>query len=97
MKPLIYTTQAIKDLESIALYIALENPKRARSFTTELRQKAEKLSSHPKLYAKRDDLYPGLRMAVHGNYNIYYCELSEEILVARILHAARNIPRLFDS
>ena len=40
---------------------------------------------------------PGLRMAIHRRYLIFYRELPEEdvVRVERVLHGARDLPRLF--
>jgi toxin ParE1/3/4 len=44
----------------------------------------------------RIDLAPGVRMAVHGRYLVFYRDLPADnaVRVERVLHGARNLPRL---
>lgn len=42
----------------------------------------------------RDNISPGLRLAVHGNYNIYFRVTSNETIIVRVLHSARDVRRL---
>lgn len=84
------------DLEEIAEYIARDNPIRAASFVAELEGKCRAVATAPDLYPARDDLAPGLRMAVHGRYLVLYRDLpgANSVRVERVLHGARNLPRL---
>jgi toxin ParE1/3/4 len=51
----------------------------------------------PDIYPARPDLMPGLPMAVHGRYLVFYSHLPGEdtVRVERVLHGARDLPRLF--
>jgi plasmid stabilization system protein ParE len=45
----------------------------------------------------RDRIRPGLRLSVHGRYNIYFRIVGEETVIYRILHSARLLtPTAFD-
>ena len=35
-------------------------------------------------------------MARHGRYLIFFLEVGDEVRVVRVLHGARNLPRLFE-
>jgi len=88
--------RAAADLEEIAGYIARDNPVRAATFVAELEATCRAVAETPELYPARPDLAPGLRMAVHGRYLVLYRELPGEhiVRVERVLHSARNLPRL---
>lgn len=92
---LVLSPRAAADLEEIADYIARNNPARAASFIAELEAKCRAIAEMPELYPARPDLAPGLRMAVHGRYLVLYRHLTQEtVRIERVLHSARNLPRL---
>ena len=93
---LLLSPRAAADLEEIAEYIARDNPVRAASFVAELEATCRAVAAAPELYPARPDLAPGLRMAVHGRYLVLYRDLTREgtVRVERVLHGARNLPRL---
>lgn len=97
MTEIIYAPLAEKDLEDIAIYIALDNPKRALSFVDELITKINKIAQNPKSFISRSDLGKGLRSAVYGRYVIFYREIENGIYISRVLHSARNAKRLLDT
>jgi plasmid stabilization system protein ParE len=37
---------------------------------------------------------PGLRLAVHGRYNIYFRVTASETVIIRVVHSARDVRRL---
>jgi toxin ParE1/3/4 len=94
---LLLSPRAAADLEEIADYIARDNPPRAVSFLLELEEKCRAAASTPELFPIRRDLAPGLRMAVHGRYLVFFRDLTgiDTVRVERVLHSARNLPRLF--
>ncbi len=86
-----WRSQASKDLIGIARYIAQDSPKRALSFTAEIRNRIEALAHHPTLY--RTGRYPGTReMVVHPNYVVVYQIDGELIRILRVLHSAQRWP-----
>jgi toxin ParE1/3/4 len=93
---LLLSPRAAADLEEIAEYIARDNPIRAASFVTELEAKCRSVAAAPEIYPTRNDLAPGLRMAVHGRYLVLYRDLAGEqaVRIERVLHGARDLPRL---
>ncbi len=93
---LILSPRAATDLEEIAEYIARDNPVRAASFVAELEATCRAVAATPDLYPARADLAPGLRMAVNGRYLVFYRDVAGEraVRVERVLHGARNLPRL---
>jgi toxin ParE1/3/4 len=89
--------RAIADLDETGDYIARDNPDRAASFVYELEDACQRIADNPEAYPLRSDLAPDIRMAVHTNYLIFFRVLSNEIRVERVLHGARNLPRLWRS
>ncbi len=41
-----------------------------------------------------DNIRPGLRLAVHGRYNIYFRVTDAETIIVRVVHSARDVRRL---
>ena len=86
--------QAVADLRSIRRWIARDDPVRARTFIAELTEHFQRLVEHRVRHRILHDLGAEIRRAVHGNYNIYYRRMGEngsDVLVVRVLHAARDL------
>jgi toxin ParE1/3/4 len=96
MKRIVFTPAAREDLMAIGLYIAVDSPERAESFVAELEAKARHLAEWSGGHPARDDISPGLRAAVHGRYLLLYRDLEDEVRIVRIVHGARDLPRMFD-
>jgi len=86
--------KALEDLEAIGNYIAADNPARAISFIDELLDCCGRIAAQPRAYTRRDDLAPGLRQAVHGNYLIFFTLGDGVVVVERIVHGARRLEDL---
>jgi toxin ParE1/3/4 len=95
MMPVIFSPEAEADLREIGDYIAQDNPRRAASFAQELFEHALRITDTPYAYPKRDDLSAGLMMAVHGSYLILFRIKGGHVEIARILHGARDLKRIF--
>jgi toxin ParE1/3/4 len=90
---LVLSPRARLDLEEIGDYIARDNPARAITFVDELRIHCFRIAATPTADPAREDLAPGLRMAIHGRYLIFFRENAERVRIERILHSARRLPR----
>ncbi len=96
----VVSAQAERDLDSIAGWIAADNPRRALLFVRELRQACEGLGKNPERFAvalASDGRH--VRRRVLGNYLIFFNvdRVSDTVRVIRVLHAARDYPRLFEA
>lgn len=91
MMRLTFSPQAATDLEEIGDYIARENLPRAVSFLDELEAHCHTIAEMPEAFPARNDLAPGLRMVVHGNYLILFRVVEDTVRVERIVHGARKI------
>jgi plasmid stabilization system protein ParE len=79
------------DLEKIGDDIAMGSPRRALTFTNELRASCEALSEMPRAFPVAPMLpRSNIRRRVHGNYLIFFRIGVDRIDVIRILHGAMN-------
>ena len=87
----VFSAEAIADLEEIGDYIAKDSPRRARTFLAELRDASLDIAHFPEKFQlvpryERD----GLRRRPHGAYLIFYTIEPEFIAVVHILHGAQD-------
>ena len=94
MKRLGFAPAARADLMAIGRYIAADDPERALSFVAELEAKAIQAAERPASFPARGDISPGLRVAVHGRYLLFFRDLPDEVRIVRILHGARDLRRI---
>jgi toxin ParE1/3/4 len=78
------------DIETIAFYIAAENPSVARRWVDRIEERCERLAEMPGLGVARPDVRLDLRLLPVGNYLILYREMGEDVEVVRVLHGARH-------
>lgn len=94
---IVVSPEAETDLEEIGDYIAQDNPERAVTFIDEIYSRFEAISRTPRAYVERPEIDPGVRSCVHGSYVIFFYVTDSTVEIARVLHGARNIARLFSS
>lgn len=87
----VLTAEAESDLEAIGDYIAQDNPARALTFISEVREQCATLADFP----NRFPLVPryeamGVRRRVFGNYALFYRTEASRVTVLHILHGARD-------
>ena len=69
---LLFTPLAEQDLESIAEYIAADNPLRAITLVREMRQQCQRIALNPPGYRLRPELGERLRSCAYGHYVIFF-------------------------
>jgi toxin ParE1/3/4 len=92
--------EAEDDLESIADYIARDDPIRAISFTAELRAKVNGLSGMAESFPlARLVRHPHIRRRTYRRYGIFYSINASEpcVDVLRILHGSRDVTKIFNT
>jgi len=89
------TDLAESDLAKIWLYIARDNPAAAGQFIDKLRGQCQRLASAPQQGRPRPEFAVDLHSYRVGNYFIFYFPTGTGIEVARVLHWARDLPRVF--
>jgi toxin ParE1/3/4 len=83
------------DLAAISDFIAKDNPLRAATFVSEIRQHCLKIGlapyAHPVVVqrSRRE-----VRRAVHGSYLVLYEVAANTVSIVRIVHGARDWERL---
>lgn len=85
------TPQAEADVEAIGDYISEENPPAAGRLVQRFIRQWELLSTQPHLGMARDDISPGVRHLVMGQYVAFYRVKGNDVLIVRVLHGRRNI------
>ena len=94
----VFTDEAARDLQAIADHIALDNPRRARSFAADLIEQARALADMPRAFplVPRYEQH-GVRRRLHGNYAIFYRVEAGQITIIHILHGARDVEAILFS
>jgi toxin ParE1/3/4 len=86
-----FSSQARNDLLDIAEYIAVDSPRRARSYVRELRTCAITIARSPEAFPIADGQgHRGIRRRVYGNYLIFYRASGDRLQIPRIVHGARD-------
>ena len=94
MPQILQTRTAVRDLDVIWDYIAIENahPEAANELIGEFDVNFRLLATNPLLGQSVEWLSANLRrFPVRKNYIIFYEPITDGILIVRVLHAARNI------
>lgn len=89
-----FSPQAVLDLEDIGDYIARDSPARALLFLEQLEAHCYRIAEMPTAFPAREDLAPGLQMAVHSNYLILFRIQEDSVRIERIVHGARRLSDL---
>jgi len=87
-----WTRTALNNLDTIAAYIALDNPGRAASFIGEIKDKTQMLARFPAI--GRPGRVPGTReLVVHKNDVLPYRVKDNSVQIIRVHHVARLWPK----
>lgn len=94
-----FTDRAEKDFQAIYRYIARENPKAARQVIAKIESTCESLTAMPGMgnhpaYVTESSVmvFP---VQKYSDYLVFYSEVSDGLLILRILHAALDLPVAF--
>jgi toxin ParE1/3/4 len=94
--PLRITPRATLDLIEIWNYIADDSLQNADRFIDELDDTIQKLSRHPEMGRKREELAHQMRSFPYQRYVIFYKEDSHSVEIVRVLHGARDADSAFE-
>jgi toxin ParE1/3/4 len=83
------------DLDAIADYIALDNPRRALSFLREIREQILALGHRPLRFRLRTELEEDARVALVGRYGILFRIHDDAVRVERVVYVAQDLLALF--
>ena len=95
MGEIVLDLAAKDDLLEIWAYIAKDNPQAADRMLDRIWDGFRVVAQFPMGGTARPELAAGLRCYSVGNYVIYYRPAKDGIEVARVLHGARDVYRLF--
>lgn len=95
MKPVRLRPRAREDIEDIWRFVARDSVERADRLVDDLTARFALIAADPEMGAERADLADGLRHFPCGRYIIFYTPEDEGPVVERVLHGARDLPRLF--
>ena len=88
---LAFSARAERNLEQIALWIARDDPRRAESYTAELRAVCARIADHPLAFpAVENPRGRALHKRAYGAYLIIYEVTPRTVRITAILHGARN-------
>ncbi|MBF0356551.1 MAG: type II toxin-antitoxin system RelE/ParE family toxin [Alphaproteobacteria bacterium] len=90
-----FAPSARQDISDVVAHIRLENPFAAKQWFSVLREKCQMLAGSPRVGRVRDELMPNVHVFPFGNYLIFYDIVPGGILVVHVVHAARDVPRVF--
>lgn len=91
MLPIIRTDRADENLIDIWVSIAIESPAAADRVFDAIQRRWQQLSLYPYSGVARDDIAPGIRCLVAGQYLTLYRVVDDLILIIRVLHGRRRI------
>jgi len=91
---LIVTQPAYADLDEIFDFIAVDSVDAARRFVSELVDHLHVIAQTGHAGVPRSSIRAGLRLSVHGRYNIYFRVTDDETIILHIVHSARDVGRL---
>lgn len=89
--PIVRNARAEDDLIAIWLHIARDSEAAADRLFDRIERRWQQLATYPLSGASRDDIAPGIRHLVVGNYLTLYRVGSDAIEILRVLHGHRNI------
>jgi toxin ParE1/3/4 len=82
------------DLDRAYDRIAMERPDAARRWLVRTDQQFVQLARNPEIGESQEHIKPRLRRISQGNYIIYYLPRGSDLIIARVLHGARDIQDL---
>jgi toxin ParE1/3/4 len=95
MAQILRTEQAQQDLESILDHLDSQSIETGDRFAERFDQTCELHATHPQLGASAEEYAPNLRLFTVWNYTVFYRPIDGGIELIRIIHGARDIPKLF--
>jgi toxin ParE1/3/4 len=96
MRKIVFSPEAIEDLEEIWLYIAQDSPTGADGFLDQLYSLCtEKLAAFPEIGTGRDYLNSEVSAFPYKRYMIYFRFNANRVEIIRILHGSRDLPTIF--
>ena len=96
MKDLAHADTALAEIRAAVGYLDQFSPPAAERLSAKIDSQSELLRTSPFMGRARDELGPGLRSIVVGDYLLFYRVTDTEVIVVRFLHGRRDLPAAFD-
>lgn len=96
MARVIRSERAQQDLEEILDYLDSHSTQAADRFAIKFDQTCDLHATYPQIGAGAAEYAPGLRHFLVWNYAVFYRPVEGGIELIRIIHGARDIPKLFE-
>jgi len=91
------TAAAVSDLQSIRSYTLRQwGAAQEQLHLDGLWEKFQEILVHPEGYRRREDLFPGCRLAAQGKHVVLFRTQGELLQIVRILHSAMDYPKQLD-
>jgi toxin ParE1/3/4 len=88
--------QAERDVFDITTWMAVESMMRADKFAVAIGKALDRLGVFPEMGRAAPDLGDDRRIWLVWDYLLIYRVTSDEVIIERILHGARDLDALFD-
>ena len=97
MADLFISRRAEDDLRQIWRHVAAENPAAADRMLLRIDEKLQLLRDFPAIGTLRDDIRPGFRMLVEGNYLLLYehVEVEGVVEIVAVVDGRRDLGSMF--
>ena len=96
MAEIVFRQQAWRDLDRIDSRIAADNPGAARRFRAAVLRRIALLQNFPQSAQPRPEFGPDIRTIPIGRYIVILRVTLPKVIVLRIVHGARDLPRLLE-
>ncbi|AHE56250.1 type II toxin-antitoxin system RelE/ParE family toxin [Sphingomonas sanxanigenens] len=90
----VYAPRADQDLRALFEMIGADDIDAAERFIGKIRRLILRLGDFPMSGPARPELGDGLRSLSIGAYVILYRVLADDVLIVRVVHSARDLPRI---
>ena len=90
-----FSDTAVRDIDEICEYIALQNSRAASQLFDRIRQKCKLVASFLNMGKTYPKLNPNLRGFVVDDYIVFYYPSSDRINIARVVSGYRDLEDLF--
>ena len=84
------------DLDTIATYIAQDNPARAVSSVKQIRARFHEVGQGPRLFQLRPEIGADARMALVGRYAILFRIVQDAVRIERVIYGGRDLAGILD-
>ena len=94
MAEVVFRRAALRDLEGIVARIAIDDPNAAERFRKRILTRIAILRTLPESAQPRPEFGVGIRTIPIGRYIVFVRVAVPKVTVLRIIHGARDLPRL---